>query len=195
MNGKLWRCAPSQLRHGTERERAQQELLGKTPWTFNRIVADVKIGEYTDVTLEGEPTEQAPQEPPAAEPGDTQVGDDEPAPRRRRITKVWAPQNAAAHSELRPSRKAMQQLLLTEGPTALKSSKTRCSVPIREPEEHARIAMEIADTAFFSFEETPDTVIEIAFPAMENPSRLKAYLRNPELFVVTSLRKKRGRRE
>jgi len=64
-------------------------------------------------------------------------------------------------------------------------------VPIREPEEHARIAMEIADTAFFSFEETPDTVIEIAFPAMENPSRLKAYLRNPELFVVTSLRKKR----
>ena len=118
MNGKLWRCAPSQLRHGTERERAQQELLGKTPWTFNRIVADIRLGEYTDVSREGEPTEQPPQEPPAAAPGDLEVGDGEPAPRRRRNTRVWPsqnpPQDTAAHATLRPSRKQLQSCCLRD---------------------------------------------------------------------------------
>jgi hypothetical protein len=49
----------------------------------------------------------------------------------------------------------------------------------------------MVETAFFSFEEPPDKVIEIAFPAIASPGQLRDYLRDPEIFVVTSLRKKR----
>ena len=34
-------------------------------------------------------------------------------------------------------------------------------------------------------------MIEIAFPAIESPGQLRSFLRDPEIFVVTSLRKKR----
>ena len=51
--------------------------------------------------------------------------------------------------------------------------------------------MRMADTAFFTLEEAPHKVTEIAFPAIDSPGKLRSYLRNPEMFVVTSLRKKR----
>jgi hypothetical protein len=192
----LWRCAPSQLRHGTERERAQQELLGKTPWTFNRIVADVRIGEYTDVTPEGEPHDQEPQ---VVDP--EEVLPEEPPRRRRRMgtkttdASIQPPQIDAALGQPQKTSKRALQTLLEMGDTPKKrGGKTSSSLPLRphrSAEEHAQIAMNIMDSAWFSFEESPEKVIEIAFPAMENPSRVRTYLRSPEMFVVTSLRKKR----
>jgi DNA topoisomerase IB len=47
------------------------------------------------------------------------------------------------------------------------------------------------ETAFFSKEETPDKVIEIAFPFLENDKHIRRYLRNPDAFVVSSLRKRK----
>ena len=85
VNGRLWRCAPSQLRHGTDRERAQQELIGKTPWTFQNILKDITIGEHTDVRKEEEPIfDQTPEVPEEDEiPVDVEPGEEPPATRRR----------------------------------------------------------------------------------------------------------------
>ena len=53
---------------------------------------------------------------------------------------------------------------------------------------HARRRIE---TEFLSKEETPDNVPEIAFPFLENDKHIRRYLRNPDAFVVSSLRKRK----
>jgi len=47
------------------------------------------------------------------------------------------------------------------------------------------------ERAFFSKEECPDRVLEISFPELKNEKEIRRYLKNPEVFVVNSLRKKR----
>ena len=101
------------------------------------------------------------------------------------------PSETQAMSELRLGRRHLHELMMAKLPEDTRPSKTSSSMPRKTPEDYAFSAMRMAETAFFTFEESPEKVIEVAFPAMDNPSRLKAYLKNPEMFVVTSLRKKR----
>ena len=66
--------------------------------------------------------------------------------------------------------------------------------PRRDEDRAASLAVEVGKTisqAFFSQSECPEKVIEIAFPILEDERHLRKYLKNPEAFVVTSLRKKR----
>ena len=66
--------------------------------------------------------------------------------------------------------------------------------PRRDEDRATSLAVEVGKTisqAFFSRSECPEKVIEIAFPILEDERHLRKYLKNPEAFVVTSLRKKR----
>ena len=56
INGRLWRCAPSQLRRASERERHAATEDDTYPWTFNKIVRALnQTRQFTDVVDEGEP--------------------------------------------------------------------------------------------------------------------------------------------
>jgi hypothetical protein len=60
-----------------------------------------------------------------------------------------------------------------------------------EADKAAVEALHMCEEAFFTtLEETPDKCVEIAFPAMTSERQVRKYLKNPEAFVVTSLRKK-----
>jgi hypothetical protein len=71
------------------------------------------------------------------------------------------------------------------------TKKMKGTFNLKSAQTAARIAMSCKEEAFFSIDETPSKVIEIAFPFIEGEYQLQKYLRNPEGFVVTSLRKKR----
>ena len=60
VNGRLWRCAPQQLRRASEREVAEELLAQRRPWTCENIVKDIHIGEYHDNI--GAPGEDLPPE-------------------------------------------------------------------------------------------------------------------------------------
>ena len=56
INGRLWRCAPSQLRRASERERHAATTDETYPWTFHKIVRKLnQTRQFTDVVDEGEP--------------------------------------------------------------------------------------------------------------------------------------------
>jgi hypothetical protein len=165
VNGRLWRCAPQQLRRASEREVAEETLMQRRPWTFENIVKDMHIHEYTDVT-----GEQPPPEEPEEEEADEgpPMADDENQP---------AVLNPAIPKRRRVVRKTPQSMVGSPDWAAAN--------------EAARRAMESITTAFFTQEETPENVIEVAFPFLDSPHKLRRYLRSPESFVVTSLRKQR----
>jgi hypothetical protein len=164
VNGRLWRCAPQQLRRASEREVSEETLMGRRPWTFENRVRDMHIHEYTNITSEEHP----PEEPEAEEEENPPMEDDENQP---------APPNPVVPKRRRVRAKAPESLIGVPDWTAAN--------------EAARKAMEQTTTAFFTQEETPENVIEVAFPYLDSAHKLRRYLRSPESFVVTSLRKQR----
>ena len=58
---------------------------------------------------------------------------------------------------------------------------------------HAEKAYDRCEEAFFTQAEAPDKVTEIAFPEIDSPGKIRRYLKNPEAYVVTNLRKKASR--
>ena len=71
------------------------------------------------------------------------------------------------------------------------TKKTKQDANLEKAVNLATNARRHIETAFFSKEETPDKVIEIAFLFLENDKNIKRYLRNPDAFVVSSLRKRK----
>ena len=185
INDRLWRCAPQQLRRASEREHSEQILQQARPWTFENISKNLILGQYRNVAAEPypdadaqdeeDPTNQGQEVPedidlddedmPPEEPPDLQI----PAVRRLHSVKRKA--------ETEPRRRYAKKL-----------------PPRRDDDRAASLAVEVGKTinqAFFSRLECPEKVIEIAFPILEDERHLRKYLKNPEAFVVTSLRKKR----
>ena len=103
VNGRLWRCALSQLRHGTDQETAQQEQLTKIPCTFNTILTDIKIGEYT-VIREGDPFEQAPRLEQERHDPEMVVAPEQPASRRRIVGKTARENTGFNSTEVKTNR-------------------------------------------------------------------------------------------
>ncbi len=57
---------------------------------------------------------------------------------------------------------------------------------------HAMKALETVNTGFFAeASEFPDKILEVAFPEIDTPKKLRRYLKNPECYVIGNLRKKR----
>ena len=171
-----------------EKER-NKSSSGKPRGPFiQNILKDVIIGEYTNVTRKG----QARHEEVDPELGDRmiplEVDPGEPPRSRRRIKGKQPPSEIYHVTTEQPCRMKLRELLQADTGEDLTVD---TSAPGKSPEDYAFTAMRMTESAFFTFEESPQKVVEIAFPAIETPSRLRAYLRSPEGFVVTSLRKKR----
>ena len=57
--------------------------------------------------------------------------------------------------------------------------------------EQTQACAEHAGSALMTMEQAPSQVFEINFPFIEGEKNIRTYLKNPEAFVVTSLKKKR----
>ena len=174
MNNNLWRCAASQLRKGSERELAEHTLLQKKPWTFEGITANLELGTFKNVSEEPEPPFYADLEEGSRRP------DVEMEPASSSSTKR---PRAQGNGHLYPRKMARDS-----------------NLPPRASEENADwqeanlaavTALRMCEEDFFSNEEAPDKVVEIAFPAIENERNLRKYLKNPEAFIASALRKRK----
>ena len=181
VNDRLWRCAPQQLRKASEREMAEDLLTQEKPWTLEHVRSNTVLGSYRDIT-----SEKYPEPVQAQEPGeDPQLPvDEEPETVDIEMPAV-VPQGIVKRTRQVFEREPAQG----NGRPYLKKGKPGSNIP--EAHRAALIASDSISTAFFAREDTPDHVIEIAFPIMENDRMIRRYLKNPETYVVTGLRKKR----
>ena len=173
MNDRLWRCSAQQIRRGSDREVAQHTLLQHKPWTFENIMKGLKLGVYTDVSQEPTPQGNADLDETVGQPVIPMEEDsrqvkrkqpEEPLPGIKRRYPTKMPQKANA-----------TQIIDWENAKAA-----------------AIAALHICEEAFFATaEETPDTVLEMAFPTFDTEKQLRRYLKNPEAFIATSIRKRR----
>ena len=173
MNDRLWRCAAQQIRRGSDREVAQHTLLQQRPWTFENLMRGLKLGVYSDISQE-----PAPQ---GNEDLDEAVGaphfpmEVEPKQAKRKSSEEPASGNGRRYPSKMPKNANLPPVANWDAANAA-----------------AIAALHICEEAFFATaEETPDTVLEIAFPAFENERQVRKYLKNPEAYVVTAIRKRR----
>ena len=139
--------------------------MQRRPWTFENIVKEVHIHEFHDLTEEENP----PEDPNAAESEQDEMDDDDNVPR--------------PPPPVLPKRRR-----ITGDPNRFTDV---ASANFVAAAMHAKKAMEFINTAFFTKEETPDKVWEVALPYLDGEHKMRRYLRQPDSFVVTSLRKKR----
>ena len=182
VNDRLWRCAPEQVRRASEREHAEQTLTQVRPWTFENISRNLVLGQYRNVATEPFPNEenfdvQNPENEGQAVPDDMDIDDDE-MPEQ--------PMEPSSGIKRLPDSRAFRG---GDGKRYTKKQKRRqdlaaAALIAEEANKHIQ-------KAFFSKTECPDKVLESAFPILEDDRRIRKYLRNPEAFVVASLRKKR----
>ena len=171
MNDRLWRCAASQIRRGSEREVAEHTLLQKKPWTFENITSNIQLGTFKDIMREPEPPATADMEVDTVPL--TENDEPEPSSSSRKSAK-----RTLGNGHRYPSKMPRNANLPQAADWAAAGA-------------YANAAMHICEEAFFSLEQTPDKVIEIAFPAFECERTIRKYLRNPEAFVATALRKRK----
>ena len=198
VNNRLWRCAPQQLRKASGREVAMEELRQRRPWTFENIVKDIAIGEYADIQGEAEPVAQAP----APEEEEEDDLDDLERPRSDDDMQPDLGNEGMEDVDVRPR---MHQKRNAEQPEDQVRRRLRkkttpeesggavdWEVMMAQATASAKKALDHTETGFFSnVEEFPEVVLHIEFPEMDSAKQIRKYLRNPEAFVVTSLRKKR----
>ena len=179
INDRLWRCAPEQIRRSSEREHSEHVLKQVRPWTFEDISKNLILGQFRNVAEEEHPEEQdvdmnnpenagvePENEDSENEDHDQELPPAEPEPKRRHPGE-------------------------SQGNGRRYSKKMR---PNQNLEKAANLAVETGrnmSAAFFTKAECPDRVLEISFPELEDDRQIRKYLRDPEAFVVTSLRKKR----
>jgi hypothetical protein len=190
ISDRLWRCAPQQLRRASEREHSQHLLLQPKPWTFENITSDIVLGQYRDVTKEPRPVgveEDIHGElEPIPEDGIVVDDDDDEMPpdlTEETVSEAEAPA---------PRRKSQRASSSTARANA--EPYVRRRITGKQPErgmEQAQACAEYAGSAFMTMEQTPNQVLEINFPFIEGEKNIRKYLKNPEAFVVTSLKKKR----
>lgn len=185
INDRLWRCAPQQLRRTSEREHAEHLLLQKKPWTFENITSGLILGQYRDITTEPYP-ETLPEEEQQEEPAQQMEEDAEDQPEGEDMDAENQSEEKLAGIK-RPHPTGKQRYNEKKG----KFQKEDVQINFTEATEAAKEAMLTSETAFFAIHEAPGTAIEIAFPFIEGERKLRKYLRNPEAFVVNSLRKQR----
>ena len=140
INGRLWRCAPSQLRRASEREHQAFRMDNPKPWTFQEILGSMAFaGQYTDVAAEGEPDLEAeilrdqPGAIPAFPPDDVRQEevdvppDVPPDPQRLMSDEAMEPlgrlTRTQAQSKKKPRRKVNIDQELTETEDARKRSR------------------------------------------------------------------------
>ena len=177
MNDRLWRCANSHVRRGSDREVAEQLLLQQRPWTFENIVSNLQLGTYKDITNDPEPPAHAEMEESAVEPHVPmeQSSSSSRQPQKRGRTTG----NGHRYPHKMPKNANLPDTAMDE------------DANWEEANLAAVTALHMCENGFLSSEEMPDKVVEIAFPAIENERTLRKYLKNPEAFVVTSLRKRK----
>ena len=194
INDRLWRCAPQQLRKASEREHSEHVLQQARPWTFENISKNLILGQYRNVAEEQHPDDDAmdeedPQNEGQHVPSDTDMmfesDDKEDGPPKEPPT--FGVKLTPEQVRLRRKRQ-----MIKDGPR--KRLCTKQPGITRDEEKAGLLALEVGkgiEKAFFTKEECPDKVIEIAFPILEDEHQIRKFLKNPEAFVVTSLRKKR----
>ena len=185
INDRLWRCSAPQIRKGSEREIAQHTLLQNRPWTFEGITKDLILGQYRDVASDPEPPAMADEE--EGDSPDEMEEEEEvtPAPAVGRSSASSGP----TESKRKEPPKGNGYRYRTKMP---RNANLPAAPDFEEAGRAAIDALRMCEQGFFcSLEETPDKCIEIAFSALEDERQIRKYLKNPEVFVVTSLRKKR----
>jgi hypothetical protein len=164
VSDRLWRCAPQQLRCASEREHAQHVLSLPRPWTFENVTRTLIMGKYRDTTEAGNPEdpEDGPVQQEIPEEPEQEVQDEdmpeveqEPVVKRKRIP--FATGNGRRY--------------------------TKKGRPDSNHEVAINLAQECAsmtETAFFTHDQCPDTMLEIEFPLLDHDRLLKKYLKNPK---------------
>jgi hypothetical protein len=170
------------LRRASEREHAKQTLNQVRPWTFENISRNLILGQYRNVAAEPFPDpenldEQNPENEGQPAPEDMEVDDDDVPDQP-----MEPPINIKRRSNFRDF----------PGGDGTRYTKKQCRKQnVERASFLAQEASQSINRAFFSKSECPDKVLEISSPVFENERRIRKYLRNPEAFVATSLRKKR----
>ena len=183
INDRLWRCAPQQLRRASEREHAEQTLLQPKPWTFESIQQSLPLGVYRDITQEEYPDEDPEDE---MEP---QAPEDDPDEEMQEPSSASTGKRQPSDFRPEPGTEQPRRRAWTKKSEGIWRGSPR--VDFIAAETAALEARDISETSFFAKHETPDKVIEIAFPILEDERSIRRYLRSPEAFVVTGLRKRR----
>ena len=195
VKGRLWRCAPQQLRRASERELAEEKLKQKRPWTFENMTKDIVIGEYSDIRDE-EPCPETEDEgldgdgrasnanSEGEDGGDqgppnlTEDSNDEPA--KERDDEEMDSDVEPAETKKSSKRGAPAE---TWKPTKRlkKTSKRPHEADFAQAEESARRAMEQTQTGYFADAgDFPERVVEIAFPEIDSDRKVRRFLKNPE---------------
>ena len=200
VNNRLWRCAPQQLRKASGREVAMEELRQRRPWTFENIVKDIAIGEYADIQGEAEP-DQAPneEEEEEGEPGAPEIPDlldewdmDEEPPVDMEDAEGRPRMHQKRQAEREPEEPVPRQRLRTKTTPVQAVEAVDWEVMLAQATASAKRALHQTESGFFNnVEDFPEVVLQIEFPELTNSKQIRKYLKNPEAFVVTSLRKKR----
>ena len=172
ISDRLWRCAPQQLRRASEREHAQHVLTQERPWTFEGITGTLALGQYRNIVAEPYPAEEDESDaiPVNVDDEEMPAGGDpegEQAPPKRRLI------------EREPEVPSVRRRIIGKQP---------------DPNEAIRLAEDCAnfcETSLIADEHLTDTVCEIEFPFIEGDRGVKKYLKNPEAFVVSALKKKK----
>ena len=173
ISDRLWRCAPQQLRRASEREHAQHVLTQDRPWTFEGITGSLVVGQYRNIVDEPHPVDEDESDaipihaddaemPPGIPEGEAEL----PAPKRRIIEQETENSN-------------VRRRIIGKQP---------------DPNEAIRLAEECAnfcDTSLIADEHLTDMVCEIDFPFIEGDRAVRKYLKNPEAFVVSALKKRK----
>ena len=175
ISDRLWRCAPQQLRRASEREHAQHVLSLPRPWTFENVTRTLDMGNYRDVTGEGNPED----------PEDGPVQEEIPEELEQEVQDEDMPE---VEQEPVVNRK---RIPLAQGNGRRYAKKGRPDSNLEVAVNLAQECASMTETAFFSYDHCPDTMLEIEFLLLDHDRMLKKYLKNPEAFVVTSLKKKR----
>ena len=177
ISDRLWRCAPQQLRRASEREHAQHLLLQEKPWTFENITTNLVIGQYRDIVTERYPDsedEEIQEGLPRQRPSEPDEEMEEiPVPKRKRIPQ----ENTDEDYEPAMGSRVRKRLNQKTSPKDALSLAEECANYVTTP--------------FFPEEQMPERIYEIEFPVLEGEKGIRKYLKNPEAFVVSSLKKKR----
>ena len=198
ISDRVWRCAPQQLRRASAREHAQHLLLQQKPWTFENITRNLVVGSYRDVSGEGAPEEDEdiPEgDLPVQEDLDDmseQPDEDEPPDLVDESSDEDMPEAPDGASKERPKRKSTHQDVV-EGPRHNRriGKKTRFTGDRNAATAAAQACANYVTSTYFSDDKCPTKAWEIALPILEDERQIRRFLKNPEAFVVTSIKKKR----
>ena len=135
MNGRLWRCAPSQLRPASSLEAAAQQMNRKATWTFEDIVGSIDLGQYIDVREEGAPPEDGTLDEEIAQPG---IPPHENPTTVEEVPATDTQVETPGTSSMEPAKQQDQDMSIPEVEATESSSRTDSVMPKEEPSGPSR---------------------------------------------------------